>query len=217
MTGKRTYEQSLTFFKRDTAKRGEGREFYKTNPDDVEKIVNTLLTWHPRLHEKLWLDPCAGDGVWGKVIEKHGVTCLSFDIEPKSSSVLKQDFFGFNDVREDLFIIGNPPFSMVEKFVEKALTLVPECYFLGGSQLLTGRLSSKVCELHRFEGREGNQKDKRSKLIFEDTLGKKVPVWCCGALFDRNEHEKFSRTGDGISFATSVKCVCFEDERVTVL
>ena len=145
------------------------------------------------------------------------MTCLSFDIEPKSSSVLKQDFFDFNDVREDLFIVGNPPFSMVEKFVEKALTLVPECYFLGGSQLLTGRLSSKVCELHRFEGREGNQKDKRSKLIFEDTLGKKVPVWCCGALFDRNEHEKFSRTGEGVSFATSVKCVCFEDERVIAL
>lgn len=214
---KRTYEQSVTFFKRDTKKRGEGRELYKTNPDDVEKIVNALLTWHPRLHERLWLDPCAGNGVWGKVIEKHGVTCLSFDIEPKSSSVCKQDFFEFDAFRNDLFIIGNPPFSMVGKFVEKALTLVPECYFLGGSQLLTGRLSTKVCELHRFLGREGNQKDKRSKLIFEDTLGKKVPVWCCGALFDRNEHEKFSRTGDGVSFATSVKSVCIEDERVTVL
>lgn len=213
---KRTYEQSLTFFnKRNTDKRGEGREWYKTDEKDIHLIIESILKHCPDLKYKLWIDPCAGDGIWEKVIKGFGLECESFDIEPKADFVHRADFFSTASYLEDVFILGNPPFSLVSKFVDKALTLASECYFLGGSQLLTGKLSTKVSLLHRFEGREGNQKDKRSKLLFEDTLGKKVPVWCCGALFDRNEHKKFSREGQG--FATSVKCICVEDERVVAL
>jgi hypothetical protein len=41
-------------------------------------------------------------------------------------------------------------------------------------------------------------------------------VWCCGAIFDKNKHEKFIRgkeLKDGY-FRTSVQCFCKEDERV---
>lgn len=61
---KRTYEQSLTFFNhRNTDKRGEGREWYKTDEKDIHLIVESILKHCPDLKYKLWIDPCAGDGI----------------------------------------------------------------------------------------------------------------------------------------------------------
>ena len=217
---KRTYEQSLSFFQvRHTKERGCQRELYKTPVESIEKIVTSILEKRPDLANKLWIDPCAGDGRWEDVIKSKGIRCRSFDIEPLCESVVKCNFYEMSDFDEEVFIIGNPPFSELKKFVNKALTIADDCYFLGGSQMITGSLSDKISLLHRFEGAEGNQKDKRSKIIFEDTNGKHVVVWCCGALFDAKEHDKFIRynTQNENCFRTSVQCFCENDERVVEL
>lgn len=214
---KRTYEQSLSFFQtRNTDKRGESRELYKTPKDIIEQIVDNIIERRPELKSKLWVDPCAGDGRWEEVITSRGIRCKSFDIEPLSDNVEYCDFYKMEKFDENVFIVGNPPFSELKKFVNKALEISDECYFLGGSQLISGGLSDKVSLLHRFEGAEGNQKDFRSKIIFIDSNDKPVIVWCCGAIFDKNIHEKFIRgkeMGDGY-FRTSVQCFCKEDDRV---
>jgi hypothetical protein len=212
---KRTYEQSLTFFKRETNSRGFGRELYKTPLDTIHKIVSSLLQYKPELKNKLWIDPCAGDGRWEQVIKQYGIDCKSFDIEPLNDTVLKQDFYDYNTL-EDVFIIGNPPFSELTKFVEKSLSIADTCYFLGGSQIITGKLSCKTELIHRFEGYEGNQKDKRSKLIFEDTNNKDVIIWCCGALFNNDNHPSCIRYDSfkDNCFRTSVKCYCEIDKRI---
>jgi hypothetical protein len=214
---KRTYEQSLSFFQtRNTDKRGSDRELYRTPISVIEKIVDDIIERRPELTLKLWIDPCAADGRWANVIKARGIRCKSFDIEPLSDKVSQCNFYEMEKFNEDIFIIGNPPFSELRKFVNKALELTDECYFLGGSQLITGGLSDKVSLLHRFEGAEGNQKDHRSKITFIDTNDKPVIVWCCGAIFDKKEHEKFNRgkeMKDGY-FRTSVQCFCQEDERV---
>ena len=214
---KRTYEQSLSFFTtRQTKGRGFERELYVTPYNVIEEIVDDIITNRPDLKEILWVDPCAGDGRWEKVIQSRGIRCKSFDLTPMSDFVEECNFYDMKKIDEKIFIVGNPPFSELKKFVEKALTLTDECYFLGGSQLITGGLSDKVSLLHRFEGAEGNQKDFRSKIAFIDTNDKKVNVWCCGAIFDKNKHEKFIRgkeLKDGY-FRTSVQCFCKEDDRV---
>lgn len=215
---KRTYEQSLTFFKRNTNNRGEGRELYKTPVHLIKQIVESLLMARPDLVKKVWVDPCAGDGRWGKVIKSYGIKCLSYDIEPLTEDVIKGDFMTLS-VPDKSFIIGNPPFSKLKEFINRALVLTNECYFLGGSQVIAGTLSNKVSLLHRFEGYEGNQRDKRSKVKFVDTLGKEVLVWCCGALFDGFNHTKFRYSDELVkgSFRTSVKRYCIEDTRVISL
>lgn len=214
---KRTYEQSLSFFQtRNTDKRGNNRELYKTPVSVIEKIVDNIIKKRPELTTKLWVDPCAADGRWQEVISARGIRCKSFDIAPLSEEVEECNFYEMEKFADDMFIIGNPPFSELKKFVNKALELADECYFLGGSQIITGGLSDKVSLLHRFEGAEGNQKDLRSKITFIDTNDKPVIVWCCGAIFDKKEHEKFNRgkeMKDGY-FRTSVQCFCEEDKRV---
>ena len=193
---KRTYEQSLKFFKhRKTHLRGEGRELYKTPIFLIDKIIYFLITYKPELKNYYWIDPCAGDGRWQKIWEQYNIKGKSFDIEPLSDIVIKKDFYDLktSDIptEKSLFFIGNPPFKQVKNFVEKSLSLCDMSYFLGGSGILTGKLSNKVELLHRFEGWEGNQKDKRSKMLFEDSNNRQVLVWCCGALFTNSYHPKF--------------------------
>lgn len=213
---KRTPEQCKTFFKRNTDERGFGRELYQTPYDMIEKIVVSILENRPSLKDKKWIDPCAADGRWQEVIEKYGITCESYDLEPINNNVKQQDFLTSSFTEDNLFFIGNPPFSLLKQFINKSLEMADSCYYLGGSQIITGTLSTKVDLLHRFEGCEGNQKDKRSKIGFKDTLNNDVYVWCCGAIFDKNEHKPFIRNDGFVDgwFRTSIQSFCKEDERV---
>lgn len=214
---KRTYEQSLSFFQtRHTDKRGCERELYKTPIYIIEQIVDSIIEHRPDLKNKTWIDPCAGDGRWEEVIKSRGINCKSYDLVPLSNNVIEMNFYNMEKSNEDVFIIGNPPFSELKKFVEKALSICDECYFLGGSQIITGKLSKKVSLLHRFEGHEGNQKDKRSKITFIDSNERNVTVWCCGAIFDSKENSSFVRGEhpNENTFRTSVLCYCEEDKRV---
>lgn len=208
------------FFKRNTKYRGDDRELYFTPINVVEKIVESLLEHRPYLKNKIWVDPCAGDGRWQNVIEKYKIKCYSFDICPLSSGVGLSDFLKDTRwVQDNLFFIGNPPFSLLEKFVAKALHLTEECYFLGGSQAIANSLAGKVSLLHRFEGFEGNQKDLRSKILFNDTFNEDVFVWCCGALFNRKFHNNFKiiTEKDETNFRISIQNYCIPDDRVVVI
>lgn len=248
---KRTYEQSLTFFKHRTKTRGEGRELYKTPRPLIQKIVNQLLIDYPELNgpfAPIWVDPCAGDGRWEEEINKidSNIRCISLDIEPCSDNVIKQDFLSltcediFNLCKSkgyklkpyepfmNFFFIGNPPFSKVTQFVDKAINLkalntcpgehlLSECgFFLGGSALWTGRLADKAETIYRFEEAEGRQKDLRSKAVFEDTSGKDVLIWSCGGLFGSNPHygklKRMDTQTDGY-FRVAVKCWCENNKR----
>ena len=218
---KRTPEQARSFFSiRNTKSRGEGMELYQTPVELIERIVDSLLEHQPGLRDKIWIDPCAGDGRWGKVMTERGLDCISYDLHPLDDSITEQDFLksDFSGL-ENLFFIGNPPFSLVRQFVEKSLEFAESCYFLGGSRIITGSLSEKVALLHRFEGYEGNQKDRRSKAWFHDTNGKNVIIWTCGAVFDRNGHKSFhiNTEMNDRSFSTGVRCFCEEDERVVAI
>lgn len=218
---KRTKEQALTFFqKRKTEERGEARELYKTPVHLVDRIIDSLLEWYPALKEKIWIDPCAADGVWLERAKLKGVKeCISYDLKPINENVIEQDFLALETVPPNSFILGNPPYSLVKQFIDKALELTDICYFLGGSMKLTGALSSKCILLHRFEGAEGNQTDLRSKGTFVDTNGEKVIVWTCGTLCDRGEYPIFERYKEKTenSFRVGIYNYCYLDKRVMAL
>ncbi len=218
---KRTKEQSLSFFQtRNTKDRGEERELYKTPIHLIDRIIDSLLKNFPELKEKVWIDPCAADGIWLERAKLKGIkTCLNYDLKPIKKGVKKQDFLKLKSVPENSFIVGNPPYSLVKEFIEKALELTDICYFLGGSMKLTGALSSKCKLLHRFEGAEGNQVDLRSKGTFVDTNGKKVIVWTCGALCDNKNHPLFVRHKEIVenSFRVGIYNYCSFDKRIHII
>lgn len=212
-------KKTKDFFKRNTKNRGEGREVYITPYNVIENIVDSIIFHYPELKSRVWIDPCAGDGRWEEVIKSRGIKCQSYDLQPLNDNVKQADFLIKEDYGENIFIVGNPPFSLLGKFVEKALKLTDKCYFLGGSQIITGKLSTKVDLLHRFEGFEGNQKDLRSKVLFKDTNNKDVAIWCCGALFDRGVNRNFIRKTYKTekNFRVSIQNYCEPDDRVKVI
>lgn len=203
------------FFKRNTKNRGEGRELYFTPFETIEKIVNDLLKYDNALKNRIWVDVCAGDGRWANIIKRKGVQCESYDIAPLNDTVKQQDFLNMSK-RENIFILGNPPFSLLLPFVYKALIISDMCYFLGGSQIITGSLSRKAKMLHRFSGYEGNQKDQRSKLIFKDTLNQELLIWCCGGLFTNKIYKSCEQTKqfETNSFRVSIQNYCIIDDRI---
>ncbi len=174
------------YFEHKTSTRGENRELYYTKKEDIRRIICDLLEKIPALRDYKWVDPCAGDGRWEEVAREFNVKIHSYDIEPQADFVEKLDFLGsyWND-KTPLFFIGNPPFSKLKDFMIHSLCYADFCYFLGSPQVMTNTLGPNVLILHRFEGYEGDQKDKRTKLIFTDTNGNDVKVWTAGALFGR--------------------------------
>jgi len=212
--------KSHYFKNRNTNKRGKNRELYFTPDKVIEQIVDDLLIAHPDLKERVWVDPCAADGRWEKYITSKGIKCKSYDLFPLNNSVIQQDFLNDTcDALKDCFIIGNPPFSLLKQFVNKALTLTDKCYFLGGSQIITGKLAEKVETLHCFEEFEGKQKDHRSKIAFIDTLNNELLIWCCGAVFTNTTHPTFIRGTilTSTNFRVGVTTLCEKDTRVRII
>lgn len=203
------------FLTHKTELRGEGRELYKTPPETIIKIVKDILLYDPSLKNKLWIDPCAADGIWEKSTKDLGIKWKSYDICPLDNIVIQQDFYEMQP-QENIFIIGNPPFKQLKKFIKKSFELTDKCYFLGGSAGITGSLAPKVEMLHRFENYDGKQKDKRSKLCFTTTNDEYFPIWCCGAIFNKNlENPKFE---DGEGFAVSIlHKKSLDDKRIRVI
>ena len=203
------------FLTHKTETRGEGRELYKTPPETIIKIVKDILLYDPSLKERLWIDPCAADGIWEKSTKDLEIKWKSYDIYPLDDIVIQQDFYEMQP-QENIFIIGNPPFKQLKKFIKKSFELTDKCYFLGGSAGITGSLAPKVEMLHRFENYDGNQKDKRSKLCFTTTNDEYFPIWCCGAIFNKNlENPKFE---DGDGFAVSIlHKKSLDDKRIRVI
>lgn len=217
------------YFNHQTSTRGENRELYYTKPEDIRKIIRDLVEHIPQLLKYQWVDPCAGDGRWAKVAEEFGIKMKSYDINPQADFVEKADFLNHNwdalekDSEKPFFFIGNPPFSRLKEFVLQALIHEDFCYFLGGPLQLTRTLSPNVLILHRFEGYEGNQKDRRTKLVFTDSNGKDVKVWAAGALMGRffiDEAHYFDIIPDGIpdkTFKIYPHKYVVEDFRVRVI
>lgn len=126
------------------------------------------------------LDPCASDGRWLK--EGDVYKGLSIDILPTVKQVKKQDFLTLK--KEDLpkeikTIVGNIPFSLLDEFVNKALELTGDCYFLVSGDTILKHFPDNIEHIYIFSGLEGNQKDNRSRCEFDVPFLLKSALWCC--------------------------------------
>jgi hypothetical protein len=71
----------------------------------------------------IFIEPSAGAGAFSNLI-----SCIAFDIDPETDSIVKQDFLEVEDswIGESLCFFGNPPFGSRNKltnaFIKKALS-----------------------------------------------------------------------------------------------
>lgn len=108
-------------------------DFYPTPPE----CTHALLDWL-KLSRGVVLEPACGDGAISKVIEARGLQVVSSDIRETGYGIGLRNFLEFPAAtREELpvdWIITNPPFSLAEEFIRKALSITPNVAMLLKSQ-----------------------------------------------------------------------------------
>ena len=97
-------------------------------PSWCYRALEDFIDWKQstvQMLPRLALEPCSGDGRISEWIQSHGWSCI--DNEPQRGGF---DYLEYTPEYEYHLIITNPPFSIAEAFVIKALSHCKTCCFL---------------------------------------------------------------------------------------
>lgn len=94
-------------------------DFYETPYSITKQLLNRVKLIEPIL------EPACGNGAIMKVLLEQYGNVRGYDIQDKT---IRCDFL--KETEEYGTIITNPPFSLAEEFIDKALTLSNNIYFL---------------------------------------------------------------------------------------
>lgn len=109
---------------------GDRREgdFYPTPWAATEALYRAV-----RLPTHVW-EPACGDGALARVLRQHGHCVSCSDIEPRMMDGIEADFTKATKPMSGLpprfAIVTNPPFSLAEAFIRKALSFTPKVALL---------------------------------------------------------------------------------------
>jgi hypothetical protein len=90
-------------------KKNENDQFY-TSPDYAQKCINTLNEFFDISSFDICIEPSAGTGSFSNKLPENSI---AYDLDPKDSKIIKQDFFTVKYDRGNILVIGNPPFGRV--------------------------------------------------------------------------------------------------------
>ena len=97
-------------------------DFYPTPPHMTQALLRVEKFKGP-----IWECAC-GDGAISRVLEENGYSVISTDIEPRGYGT-QRDFLWLGESLAPN-IGTNPPFKLLNEFIEKATSLNPEKIFL---------------------------------------------------------------------------------------
>lgn len=90
-------------------------QFY-TKPEIAALCISKLQKY---CNHEIWIEPSAGTGVFLDLVPD----AIGYDIDPKSSNIIKKDFLTI-ELPENCVVFGNPPFgrqsSTAKKFIRHA-------------------------------------------------------------------------------------------------
>lgn len=145
----------------------ENLEHWETPQWAVEAVLKReILT-------QIVLDPCAGTGILAEAAKKAGYDVRAQDIHNWGYPLdVENDFLFSSYIPTDVSVLMNPPFSLAEKFVDKA-------WYLGARKI--------VC-FQRFSWFEGSY-DKGKKRGQWWEKNKPARIWICGDRADCWRHD----------------------------
>ena len=109
-------------------KEREQNDFYATDPHALDIFLNKLDQDNIKLHENIWECAC-GTGHLSEVLKKRGFNVYSTDVIERGYGIGNIDFLK-QSLKFNGDILTNPPFKYAEKFVEKAMSLLKNGYYL---------------------------------------------------------------------------------------
>ena len=104
-------------------------DFYPTPWAATEAMRRAL-----GLPRRIW-EPACGDGALARVLAQHGHKLTCSDIDPRMDGAAKIDFVKPGQTIKavssgDFAIVTNPPFSLAEAFIRRALSITPQVVLL---------------------------------------------------------------------------------------
>lgn len=104
-------------------------DFYPTPWAATEAMRRAL-----DLPRAIW-EPACGDGALARVLSQHGHIVTCSDINPQMDGAAKIDFVGSDrpikvKATGGFAIVTNPPFSLAEAFIRRALSITPKVALL---------------------------------------------------------------------------------------
>ena len=130
----------------------QSEDYYASDP-----IAAKWLLKLEEIQGPIW-EPCCGGGHLAKVFSDHGYDVKATDLVDRGYGVGGVNFVAPNITKWDGSIITNPPFSIAQEIIEKALKIIPD--------------GQKVCMFLRVLFLEG----KARRTLFEKAPPKKVWV-----------------------------------------
>lgn len=112
-----------------------GLEKYYTLPDVALFCVN-LFKKHVQIESKdLIIEPSAGNGSFSNILfELFPDQIRAYDIQPDERRIEQQDFLILNPPKENVHIVGNPPFgrqsTLAKNFIKKASSFASSISFI---------------------------------------------------------------------------------------
>ena len=103
-------------------KRNNNEQYY-TKSYIAEDCIHNLANIYDLNDFECVIEPSAGTGVFLKNLQKYNIkNVLSYDIDPKESTIKKQDYLQTKIDKGNILVIGNPPFgrqsSLAKKFIK---------------------------------------------------------------------------------------------------
>lgn len=104
-------------------------DYYSTDPKALEIFLDKIKEDNITLHNKIWESAC-GEGHLSRVLENRGYQVFSSDLVDRGFGKV-QDFLNYeNQNKLSVDILTNPPYNKAQEFVEKALDVIKDGYYV---------------------------------------------------------------------------------------
>mgnify|MGYP003291265784 CR=1 FL=1 len=108
-----------------TDKERQSEDYYATDSSAIDKLLSTGIKLSNRL-----LEPACGEGHLSKVLENRGYQVFSSDLVDRGFGKV-QDFLNYENQNQlSVDILTNPPYNKAQEFVEKALDVIQDGYYV---------------------------------------------------------------------------------------
>ena len=107
----------------------EINDYYSTDPHSLEIFLDRLKEDKISLHNEIWECAC-GEGHLSEVLKNKGYVVFSSDLIDRGYGLSNKDFLKDTSNNLEIDILTNPPYKYAEEFVEKALEIQANGYYI---------------------------------------------------------------------------------------